>query len=162
MAMEILGLIDTLESVILEGNRIPLTKKIMIDEAKVLSLIDKIRLVVQGGGDYAKKVIDKDFRSEGEASSFTPGQQEAKSENNAIPEGMMGDNKSMEVIQQAYQMAKEVRVGADKYADEVLSNLEAAAGRVLRTIQAGRDRLKKNLGNNVESSAQNSEKETEQ
>ncbi|MCX5750703.1 MAG: hypothetical protein NT099_03395 [Candidatus Saganbacteria bacterium] len=160
MAMEILGLIDTLESVILEGNRVPLTKKIMVDEAKVLSLIDKIRLVVQGGGDYAKKIIDKDFKSEGEA-HFTPGQEESKSENNAIPEGMMGDNKSMEVIQQAYQMAKEVRVGADKYADEVLSNLEAAAGRVLRTIQAGRDRLKKNLGNNMGSSAQSAEKETE-
>jgi hypothetical protein len=160
MAMEILGLIDTLESVILEGNRVPLTKKIMVDEAKVLSLIDKLRLVVQGGGDYAKKVIDKDFKRE-EAVSFTNGSEGAKTENASVPEAMVGDNKAMEVIQQAYQMAKEVRVGADKYADEVLSNLEAAAARVLRTIQAGRDRLKKNLGNSTEPSAQNPGKETE-
>ena len=48
--MEILGLIDTLESMILEGFRVPLTKKTMINEEKVLQVIDKIRLVAQGGG----------------------------------------------------------------------------------------------------------------
>lgn len=48
--MEILGLLDTLESMILEGFRVPLTKKTMIDEEKVLQVVDKIRLVAQGGG----------------------------------------------------------------------------------------------------------------
>ena len=51
--------------------------------------------------------------------------------------------KAVEVLQQAYQMAKEIRDGADKYADEVLANLEATSTRILRTLKAGRDRLTK-------------------
>ena len=57
--MEILGLLDTLESMILEGFKIPLTKKTLINEDKILQVIDKIRLVSQGGGDFVKKAIEK-------------------------------------------------------------------------------------------------------
>jgi hypothetical protein len=34
-------------------------------------------------------------------------------------------------------------MGADKYADEVLSNLEATSSRILRSVKAGRTRLGK-------------------
>ena len=44
--MEILGLLDTLESMILDGTKIPLTKKILINEDKILAVIDKMRLVI--------------------------------------------------------------------------------------------------------------------
>ena len=57
--MEILGLLDTLESMILEGFKIPMSKKTVINEEKVLQVIDKIRLVSQGGGEFVKKALDK-------------------------------------------------------------------------------------------------------
>jgi hypothetical protein len=119
--MEILGLLDTLESIVLDSAKIPFTKKIMVDEEKMLSIIDKIRLVIQGGGDFARKAIVR-----GEAQEAAPEPTESK---------------AVEVLEQAYQMAKEIREGADKYADEVLANLEATSTRILRTIKAGRDRL---------------------
>ena len=40
-------------------------------------------------------------------------------------------------------MAKGIREVADKYADEVLANLEATSTRILRTVKAGRERLEK-------------------
>ena len=49
--MEILGLLDTLESTILDSTKIPMTKKIIINEEQILELIDKIRLVAQGGAE---------------------------------------------------------------------------------------------------------------
>lgn len=124
--MEILGLLDTLESIILDGTKIPFTKKIMVDEEKILSIIDKIRLVIQGGSDFAKKAIAREELRGAEAE-----------------ERPREEAKAVEVLEQAYQMAKEVREGADKYADEVLANLEAASTRILRTIKAGRERLAK-------------------
>lgn len=138
--MEILGLLDTLESMIMDGSRIPFTKKLIINEEKLLAVVDKIRLVVQGGGGFAKEAITgkpipkEQGQVQAEAKAQVP---EAAATN--PPEG----GEAVEVLQQAYQMAKEIREGADHYADEVLENLEATSSRILRTVKAGRDRLAK-------------------
>jgi len=131
--MEILGLLDTLESVILDSGKVPFTKKIIVDEEKLLAIIDKIRLVTQGGSDFAKKAIGRE-----EARSSGPDAPE-------VTEKQKEESKAIEVIEQAYQMAKEIREGADRYADEVLANLEATSTRILRTIKAGRERLVKTV-----------------
>lgn len=129
--MEVLGLLDTLESMVLDAIKIPLTKKVLVNEENILAIIDKMRLVVQGGGGFAKDAIV----SKKEAVAMPPGAKE-------IIEGKTEDEaKAVEVLQQAYQMAKEIREGADKYADEVLANLEATSTRILRTLKAGRERL---------------------
>ena len=44
---KLLGLLDVLESKILEGKKVPLTEKVMVDEDEVMSIIDKIRSVLQ-------------------------------------------------------------------------------------------------------------------
>jgi len=145
--MEILGLLDTLESMILDGFKIPMTKKIIVNEEKVLSVIDKIRLVVQGGEDFAKRAID---RKGGKGEDISEVEEKAKKSVTKLLErgekSEEAEGRAIEVLQQAYQIAREVRQGADKYADEVLSNLEAASSRVLRTVRAGRERLKKFKG----------------
>lgn len=138
--MEILGLLDTLESMILDGTKIPLTKKILINEDKILAVIDKMRLVIQGGGAFAKEAISS---KQGTREEVRGAEKVAVApENRELIEGRSQEEiKAVEVLQQAYQMAKEIREGADKYADEVLANLEATSTRILRTIKAGRDRL---------------------
>jgi len=145
--MEILGLLDSLEEAILNGVKIPLTKKILLNEEEILTLIDKIRLVAQGGSNFAKKAIDKD-RSKVDSEPLPQNQQTIQNiqqEQPMIQEFVSDKNKAAEIIQNAYQLAKEIREGADKYADEILSNLELTSTRILRTIKAGRDRLEKNV-----------------
>lgn len=143
--MEILGLLDTLEATILDGFKIPLTKKTLVNEEQVLMLIDKIRLVIQGGSDFAKKAIDKERNIRG-MSQEEPTVSNQTTETIKEAQMPMTDKaKASEIIAQAYQVAKEVRDGADKYADEVLSNLELTSTRILRTIKAGRERLGKNV-----------------
>ena len=155
--MEILGLLDTLESMILDGFKIPLSKKTMVNEEKVLAVIDKIRLVVQGGDDFAKRAINRGGGQEEE--KFAPrgiegeGAKETSRARKSVTKLLEREQKhedvegkAMEVLQQAYQIAKEVRQGADKYADDILSNIEATSSRILRTVRAGRDKLKKFKG----------------
>ena len=140
--MKILGLLDTLESIILDGFKIPLTKKTMVNEEQILKIIDKMRLVLQGGDEFAKPAAEKSEKKIETVSSQIE----------QHPETDKG--KATEIVQQAYQLAKEIREGADKYADEVLSNLELSTTRVLRTIKAGRERLVRTIqgkGDNAES-----------
>lgn len=144
--MEILGLLDTLEAMVLDGFKIPLTKRTLLDEEKLLAIIDKMRLVAQGGDDFAKKAIG----GEGRVAKKTEVLDELIPKKQArVPQEASGgdvEGKAIEVLQQAYQIAKDVRVGADKYADEVLSNLEAITARIIRAVRAGRDRLSKVIG----------------
>jgi cell division septum initiation protein DivIVA len=132
--MEILGILDTLESVIIDSPRVPFTKKLLVDEDKVLKIIDKLRNVISSGGESPFGRGSGKKAGSGEESVLEAAENERKPQ---------AENKAVEVIEQAYQMAKEIREGADKYADEVLANLEATSARILRTIKAGRDRLSK-------------------
>jgi hypothetical protein len=146
--MEILGLLDTLESMILEGFKVPMTKKTIIDEDEVLQVLDKIRLVAQGGGGFVKTAISQ--RPVVTAQHQAPVKQEplefeeARKEIERVKSSLTSTNeeeKATEIIENAYKIAKEVRMGADKYADEVLSTLEASSSRILRAVKAGRARL---------------------
>ena len=55
----ILGLLEALEAAILESPKIPLTDKTIIDETKILEIIDKIRLVLQSGPELAQGSISQ-------------------------------------------------------------------------------------------------------
>lgn len=148
--MEILGLLDALEAMILDGFKIPFGSKTIVNEEKLLSIVDKIRLVAQGGEDFAKKAIDRDKHGVSKTEILDEvmpkrGQVPAKTRER-IEAGSDMEGKAIEVLQQAYQIAKEVRQGADKYADEVLANLEATSARILRSIRAGRERLTRVIG----------------
>lgn len=132
--MKILGLLDTLESVIMEGFKIPMTKKTVLNEDELLCLTDKMRLVIQEGGHKSPETaVPK---------AAAPVQEEETKDESA---------QAGEIVKEAYEIAKEVRSGADRYADEVLSNLELTSTRVLRTIKAGRVRLSKTVGTQISS-----------
>jgi hypothetical protein len=146
--MEILGLLDTLEAMILDGFKIPLSSKTIVNEEKLLAVIDKVRLVLQGGEDFAKKAIgrEKHLVTKAEVLDEVIPKKGARLSQKAKTEPEDIEGKAIEVLQQAYQVAKEVRQGADKYADEVLANLEATSARILRSIRAGRERLSRVVG----------------
>ena len=140
---KILGLLDTLESLILDSLKIPMTGKTLINEAEVLAVIDKIRLVMQG--DPGIMMRSPQEKQENQISKPKMIQQQDG-------DGLSGQDaqaKAMEIIQQAYQVAAEIKAGANKYADDVLSNLEANANRIIRTIKNGRLRLNKTFGGAV-------------
>jgi hypothetical protein len=119
MGMEILGLLDHLESIVLDSAKVPFTKKIMVDEDKLLSVIDKMRMVMQGGGGFAAgRVVSKPDGSELEEAPATAEDERRPS----------NENKAAEIMEQAYK---------------VLANLEATSTRILRTVKAGRERLEK-------------------
>jgi glycerate kinase len=139
--MEILGLLDTLESMILDGTKIPLTKKVIINEEKILAVIDKMRLVIQGGGGFAKDAIAS--KQGASPVSYSRGTKDDGRKMEELAGRSQEEAKAVEVLQEAYQMARQIREGADKYADEILANLEATSTRILRTVKAGRERLTK-------------------
>ncbi len=149
--MEILGLLEALDSMISDAFRIPLTRKVILDEDKIHSMIDKIRLVVESGEGFVKEAISTERRAVPVKEEPAEVKKITETVRGVLPPEMAPaeiQGKAIEIIQQAYQLAGEIRRGADKYADEVLSNLEVTSSRVLRAIRNGRLKLSKVIEQN--------------
>lgn len=141
--MELLGLIDALEAQILEGHKIPLTRKLVVDEEKIIDLLDKLRLVVKSGPEVVRTRIDRSSETKAMQEETLKAAQEL-SQNRLSQDEVQ--KKALEIINNAYEVASEIQDGAKKYADEVLANLLVIATRLQRNIEGGRQRLKKTMG----------------
>ena len=126
-------MIDALEATVLSGSRIPLTDKIVIEEHKILPILDRLRELVRHGEGAAKQQIS------GQPFKATP------RSDRIIIDAMDG---SEEVVSNAYQKAQEIKQGADEYADQVLTNLQVTLTKMQRsiikmeqTVDNGRKRL---------------------
>lgn len=133
--MEILGLLDHLETMICDSVKIPLINRTLVDEEALLAVVDKIKMVLQ----------DKEYVGRNLGGQKPEPKTPLETLETARPENLSEDpeTRAAQILQQAYQVAKEIREGADKYADDVLVNLEATADRILRTVRNGRQRLGK-------------------
>ncbi len=119
---ELMGLLDSLEATILEGKRIPLTDKIMLEEKKILSLVDKLRLVLKSNGSIVKRSVDQSRKEEAQktkSDSAIPGR---------VPEQME------DLLAQAHVEAEKIKDGAKEYADYILANLQLLVTKMQKNL----------------------------
>ena len=71
--------------------------------------------------------------------------EEAKSRAEAIASEQeivrLAEQQRADILDDARNREREIRLGAEDYADEVLANLEVNIGKLLTAVQRGRDRL---------------------
>ncbi|MSR88856.1 MAG: hypothetical protein EXS67_04295 [Candidatus Margulisbacteria bacterium] len=116
---EIFGLIDSLEATILEGKKLPFSDKVILEEHKILELVDKIRLIIKTNGSIVKRSVDLTKRSESESIA-----QEMIEPKVVIPQTPTARAQSDKDLQEAKQEAEKIKAGAHEYADYVMANLQ--------------------------------------
>ena len=128
---EILGLLDALEAVILDSKKVPLTENVIVNEQKLIDIIDKARNVVKTKGD----VLKEKYKIE-----------------NAQPQQKSSEDSNVSVsdIDLETQKAKKIKSGAQEYASFVLSNLQLTVTKMQnnllkleKNIESGRDIIEK-------------------
>jgi len=128
---DILGLLDSLESIILEGKKVPFSEKVLLDEKALLQIIDKIRLSMSGNGNVARNAVDISKDIGAKQLSFDSELQ--KSNDETLPK-----TDDMEVAKQYVDKIKE---GANDYADYILAHLQL----LLTKMQKDMIKLEKNI-----------------
>lgn len=58
----------------------------------------------------------------------------------------MSEQQAAAILDDARNKEREIRLGAEDYADEMLANLEVNLGKLLTAVQRGRDRLQGKVG----------------
>jgi cell division septum initiation protein DivIVA len=144
--MDILALVDRIEEAMDSGRSVPLVRGRVVDVEKVYEIIDEVRANFPDELKQARWIVKE--RQEM--------LEEAEKEANRILEEARDRAEAMaadqEIVRRAAEQAagilddaraqeREIRLGAEDYADEMLANLEVNLGKLLTAVQRGRDRL---------------------
>jgi len=140
--MDILHLVDRLEELFNESRPIPLTNNVIVDEDRMLDIIDQMRVAIPEQVKLAEKLLAERDRTLAQA------QEEAKRTVNLArekSEGMLerdsiveaAQTRADQILQQAQLDAEATRAEADEYVLDTLTNLEIEMERILNQVRNG-------------------------
>ena len=140
--MDILHLIDRLEELFNESRAIPFTHNVVVDEEKMLDLIDQMRVAIPEEMKKAQQVMtqrDRILAQAQEEANRTLALAREKGEELLEKDSIVqsaqtfAEQKATDIISEADQS----RIEADHYVIETLTNLELELERYLNQVRNG-------------------------
>jgi hypothetical protein len=142
IAIDIIFLVERLESLIANGKKLPLTTNVVVDQNAALGLIDELRVAVPEEVRAAKRINAEGERiiekAQEEAERIVARAQEQAAfliDERGLTQA--ADAESREIIAEARRDGDEIRRGADEYAVGVLVGLEGDVDKTLQSIKKG-------------------------
>jgi hypothetical protein len=140
--VDIIFLLERLESVIATGKGLPLTRNVVVDRDAILDLVDQLRVAIPEEVRAAKRInaegeriVDK---AQEEASRIVSRAQEQAAfliGERGLTEAALAE--SRRIVAEAEADGDSIRRGADEYAVQVLLTLEAEVVKTLAGIKKG-------------------------
>ncbi|MDR1774868.1 MAG: ATPase [Actinomycetes bacterium] len=149
--MDIEQLVNRIEEVIDSSKAVPFGNNKIIDPDSIYDIIDEIRNQYPEDLKQARWIVkqrqEMTEEAEREANRILVEAQERAQQLVEDTEIVReAKRRAEEIIDKASAKDREIRIGADEYADIMLANLEVNLGKLLTSVQRGRDRLQgKNL-----------------
>jgi len=151
--MDIMHLIDRLEELFNESRPIPLTHNVIVDEDRILDIIDQMRVSIPDEVKKAQQIIaqrDRVLAQAQEAANRTI--QLAKEKSEALlerePIVQAAQMQAEEIIRQSKIEAENIRREADQYVLASLSSLEQELLKILAQVQNGMRMMQAPMQNN--------------
>lgn len=140
--MDILHLIDRLEELFNESRALPFTHNVVVDEDKMLDIIDQMRIAIPEEVKKAQQLLNQSERiiaqAEEKANRLTSIAQEKADELTSEDTVAQEANRRADMIlTQARADAEATRADADDYVVETLSRVETELTRLLNQVHNG-------------------------
>jgi cell division septum initiation protein DivIVA len=145
--VDLLSALNELEELIETSSKVPFTRKVMVEEERLLDLLDRIRTTMPEEIRQAKWIIQEREKvlgdSQKEAMRILDDVQK-QIERKADDSEVVRQAKIVaeEIIAKAESVAREMREGAKGYADDILGNLQDSLGKINSQIEQGRSELR--------------------
>lgn len=144
--MDVLVLIDKLDDLIHNARAVPLTDQVRVDREEVYDLLDQMRAIVPEELKQARWIVKERQEMLAEAKreaerivKSAQEEQQVLTSNEEVYK--QAERAAEEIIEDARDTERQIRLGAEDYADEILSTLEVNLEKFLAAVQRGRDRL---------------------
>jgi len=140
--MDILHLIDRLEEILNESRPIPMTHSVLVDEDRILDLIDQMRVAIPEEVKKAQQVLsqrDRILAQAQEEANRTLALARERSEQMIEQDALVLDAKvrAQQVLVENEASIDAIRAEADAYAVDVLTSLEMELERFLNQVRNG-------------------------
>ena len=125
---KILGFLDSLESLVMDAKKIPMTNKVILPEDQLLNLVSKMRdLVKTKGAIIQTEVVTQGPEKMDPLVTLGVRTKEAKT---PIPE----EKEEHEKLNSVRAQVEKIKEGGHVYADDVLSNLQLVVTKMQNDI----------------------------
>jgi len=140
--MDILQLIDRLEELFNESKSIPLTRNVMVDEDRMLDIIDQMRIAIPEEVKKAQQLLgqrDRVLAQAQEEANRTIEIARQKADQLASKEMVMQEasRRAEQILAQARAEAENIREDADEYVMKSLTQLQAELERITNQVNNG-------------------------
>lgn len=145
--MEVLKLLEELEDIIENCSFIPFVQKVLVGKNEILEIIKEIRIQLPDEIKQAQWIKEERQRilAEAQQEADTISEEANKHILSMIDQSeitKLANSQAEEIITQAQNNAKEMRLGAKDYVDSLLESVELDLTDLIGAIKENRDELK--------------------
>ena len=144
--MDVLVLIDKLDDLVHNAKPMPLTDQVRVDKEEIYDILDQMRATIPEEIKQARWIVKE--RQEMLAEAKREAERIVKEAHDrqdrlvsAEEVTKRAEREAEEIIEDAHAREREIRLGAEDYADEILNPLEVNLSKFIAAVQRGRDRL---------------------
>ena len=123
--MDVLVLIDKLDDLVHNAKAVPLTDTVRVDKEEIYDILDQMRATIPEEIKQARWIVKER-------------QEQLVSQQEVTRQAERG---AEDIIEDARAREREIRLGAEDYADEILNTLEVNLSKFIAAVQRGRERL---------------------
>jgi hypothetical protein len=144
--MDVLVLIDKLDDLVHNAKQVPLTDQVRVDKEEIYDLLDQMRATIPEEIKQARWIVKERqemlAEAKREAERIVKEARERQDRLISNEEVMKAAERQAEdIIDEAQAREREIRLGAEDYADENLNTLEINLTKFIAAVQRGRERL---------------------
>ena len=144
--MDVLVLIDKLDDLVHNAKPVPLTDQVRVDKEEIYDILDQMRATIPEEIKQARWIVKERQEMLAEAKReaerlIGEARDQAQREASQQEVVKLAERQAHELVEQARAKERETRLGAEDYADEILSTLEVNLEKFLAAVRRGRDRL---------------------
>jgi vacuolar-type H+-ATPase subunit H len=125
------SLIDMLEALVGEGRRVPFGRKLLVDEDRLLDIVDRLRTAIPTEVKEAHRLLDQRDRILAEAQT----QARRALEERGMLETL--EKERRQILDEAEREAERIRMEADRYARSVLVDLQDRLDKLQTSVRNG-------------------------
>lgn len=146
MSEDMIALLDEMEDLLAKSGRLPVLRRLMVDEEQATALLDRLRAAVPEEVRRARQTLrERDTILEQARRQAQRIAQQAQEEAalRLEEEGLLDEARqaSSRMLEEARREAEQIRRGADQYAREVLIEIEARLGQAQGEIRETMGRI---------------------
>src|SRR6478609_1056455 len=144
--MDVLVLIDKLDDVVHNARPVPLTDEVRVDKEEIYDLLDQMRATIPDEIKQARWIVKErqEMLAEAKREAERIVKEAREKQDSLINEQEVtkqAERVAEEIIDDAKSREREIRLGAEDYADDILNTLEVNLSKFIGAVQRGRERL---------------------